>query len=199
MVTVFLGILLMSTVSLATTYTITDPTPVDPFPGGPFLINDTQLTFCLELNEGLTFGIPYLGTIDDAAIAGGVGGPSPDPLSGESKWLYGQFLSDPGSYDGIAMQLAFWVLEEELNQSTWSSSNGYNFSGLNVAILSDATAYINAAQGQNGDPTVKVLNLYDQQGVPKQSLLTRVPEPGSLIFLGSGLIGLAFAFRRKRN
>jgi hypothetical protein len=48
-------------------------------------------TFCLEKNEYITIGGKYYYTVSDSAIRGGVGGPSPDPISIGTAWLYSQF------------------------------------------------------------------------------------------------------------
>jgi len=86
-------------------------------------------TFCLEKNEGLAFNRTYDYSLGTGAIAGGLGGGSPDPISQGTAYLYRRFLN--GSLTGYnfatgnaalnaaraasgrALQNAIWILENE--------------------------------------------------------------------------------------
>ena len=60
--------------------------------GGPTAFG-TFTSFCLELNEGVSPGSEYKATINDEAILGGAGGPSPDPLDSKTAALYQAFVN----------------------------------------------------------------------------------------------------------
>jgi hypothetical protein len=58
-------------------------------------------TFCLEKDEYIAWGGKHYAQLNTAAVNGGLGGPSPDPLDPRTAWLYTKYLDDafPSSLD----------------------------------------------------------------------------------------------------
>ncbi len=206
-------------------------------------------TFCLELNENVDLegNNPAVNrrvntTISHAAEFGGANLESPDPISAQSAYLYTQFRNgtlagynytnlDTSSNDSIntrrntarGLQLAFWALEQELDQNPNQGGNQYellsnpvNFtasfiktnvifnttnSGFSTWQRNLAATFIDAAfaSGWTNIGNVRVINYNRVDGNPGQSFLTLVPLP-TAAWMGLGLLaaaaGTSYARRR---
>jgi hypothetical protein len=156
-----------------------------------FLFN----TFCLETNEYVTLpGWYYVESVTKEARSGGSGGPSPDPISDQTAYLYTQYLAGTLLINDVAgandLQRAIWYLEQE------------NLGLSNQLTAAASTAVTSGVWIGTGDVMVMNLRYYNYStgaiGGQAQDMLysASVPEPMTLLLLGTGLIGVA-AFRRK--
>lgn len=158
---------------------------------GPGIIQ----SFCIERNEYVNWGGQYYAQVNTAAVEGGVGGPSPDPLGAKTAWLYTQYLDNlfptslkiDSSGNAGNLQDAIWHFEQELSDP----SNPYvQYANLNCNWTT------------TGD--IRVLNLWQYPNLTglQQDMLVRVsisnpvPAPGALLLSGLGTIAVGW-FRRK--
>jgi hypothetical protein len=171
----------------------------------------TFQTFCLEHNEYIYTNTTYDVTISNSAKKGGNDAykyTDGDPISLGTAWLYRAFATgklDDYAYEATIaarktsaglLQNTFWWLEGE--------GIGYNsnnpFMSAVVAEFGEVngngwSAAMNDANGKYG---VGVLNMTLVGGsrAQDQLVLTAVPEPSALLFLGITLVGVAIAVRK---
>jgi hypothetical protein len=189
--------------------------------GGPFLAtthgsllgNISFLTFCIEYNEHFSYGGTYNFTLSDAATNGGVGGPHPDPVSDATKWLYYEALfggytgwytavtgtalgSGTPTNVGANIQEAIWWLEEERTAAEIGGTGSASYKIAQYALANNMWSSL-YAQGNR----VFAMNLTTLAGGNAQDQLAYelVPEPGTILLLGSGVMGLVGAMRRRQR
>ena len=159
----------------------------------PGLETGSFVSFCIEVNEHVNQGTLYDAVVSDSARNGGAGGPSPDPLSNSTAWLYNNYLDNVASVSTNTLakdyQLAIWYLEEEIASSL---------------LTTGAQGLVQTALGHSDwvNERIVVLNLYGYgtsescNPVYKQDCLARVasstpvvPAPSSMLL---GSIGVMF-------
>lgn len=173
--------------------------------GAPGRIDYLFSSFCLERDESLmTDDTPFIvDSISDSAQLGGVNTNSGDPLDQKTKWLYWNFLqgrlddissfeyNDPYSMD--AVQLLIWQTEGEGTPDYSANAS------LIQPIMNELAGYYDATGKDEGFGDVRALNISYATGGIAQSILVAVPEPGTMVLLGMGMLGLAVFGKRRMN
>jgi hypothetical protein len=167
----------------------------------PHLANSADFqTFCVEKDEFINFNVTYYWKVSGAAEDGGIGGPSPDPLSPETAYLFAQFwkgtlssyFDNPLNRVTMANELqeAIWYLEEEI-----------------TSVSGQAATWVTEAQNSGWTDTgqVRVLNLYSgynagvYSGNKQDQLVMVVPTPTGVGAGAAMLVALGIYNHRRRR
>ena len=178
--------------------------------GGPFKATTSDLgsftVFCLERSELIDFNVPYNYTVSGSAEAGGIAGGNPDPLSQGSAWLLAQYSGSINAANSAALQIAFWLLEDELNNAVVTVGNEFFGVHLTNAFYLQAQAFFlgnakdTASAQYLASLGVAVINPTEAQtGARKQSVIFRVPDSGTTLILLAAGLGFVGLIRRRTS
>lgn len=197
---------------------ITGANPLPSMGAGVQILPDTATyqtfqTFCLEHSEHFSPGTTYLWTISTGARNGGVSGqttPNFDPLDATTAYLYTQFWHGKlSNYDYVLgssdrslaakeLQNAIWYLEGERTLAQIGGTGTQAWTWIQEATAATSVGGSWYQKHGTGIGSVRVLNITDASGNPKQDQLFLVPlPPAAWLGLSTGL--LAIAVRRRRR
>src|SRR5512140_2924431 len=146
----------VSSIAATITFTAATDRPTTLFGGGSYGGGEFNAsidggtvfqTFCLEMNEGLSFGTPYAFNLSNGAVSGGVAGGNPDPISYKTAYLYSNFFHDTlAGYTSapaqqIALQYAFWYFEQEVDLATAQAAGAQEWITLANSHSPNATNF----------------------------------------------------------
>jgi PEP-CTERM motif-containing protein len=159
---------------------------------GPYsgLLNGAPITMvCLSFDRHVQVGQTWtvaVNALDAAGVANSLFGAQADALLKYQRaaWLYGKMLSTPSQ--ASAIQGAIWNL---FNGSTPDTA----------ASILWFSAAMNANLTGFDFSRFRILTPADRSRHGEQENMTIVPEPATMLLLGSGLLGIAAKARKRRK
>ncbi|MFO7765414.1 MAG: PEP-CTERM sorting domain-containing protein [Pelovirga sp.] len=188
--------------------------PYGTYGGGDFGVSTTSNgdvlfnTFCLELGVFMDFNTPY--TVSSIADYVEVKSSPNRNISDGTKYLFWHFNQEtlggfssvnfnPSNQDDVrALQLAIWTLEGYGIGSGTNQISQDLITGVQ-STYDSLLALVAGVEIDESQMNVKVMNLMSGNTYVQSQLIagaSPVPEPGTLLLLGSGLAGLALYRRR---
>jgi PEP-CTERM motif-containing protein len=159
---------------------------------GPYdaLLNGSPITMvCLSFDRHVQVGQTWqvaINSLDASGVANALFGAQPNALLNYQRaaWLYDQMLKTPN--EASAIQGAIWNIFNASTPDT-AASNLWFSMALNANLVGyDFSRF-------------RILTPLDRSKHGEQENMTTVPEPTTMLLLGSGLLGAAASARKRRR
>lgn len=159
---------------------------------GPYdaLLNGSPITMvCLSFDRHVQVGQTWqvaINSLDASGVANALFGAQPNALLNYQRaaWLYDQMVANPNQ--ASAIQGAIWNIFNSSTPDTGASNNWFSMA-LNANLVGyDFTRF-------------RILTPTDRSASGPQENMTTVPEPTTMLLLGSGLLGAAASARKRRR